>query len=84
MTHLDSPLTYRITVRGKLDERWSDWFSGMQVSLHEAKDGTPLTTLVGPVADQAQLRGVLNRIWNLNLILVSLVLVEEEPDEDDC
>lgn len=63
------PLLYQIRIQGRLDARWSDWFSGLAVRI---EDGDPLfTTLEGSV-DQATLRGILNRIWDLNLTLVSV------------
>ena len=68
----DGSTTYRIQVQGKLDEGWSDWFRGLTVVFVRANDGSPVTTLVGPVADQAALRGILNRIWDLNLTLLSV------------
>jgi hypothetical protein len=44
----------------------------MTVAFERASDGSPITTLAGPIADQATLRGVLNRIWDLNLTLLSV------------
>jgi hypothetical protein len=68
----DGPITYQIQVQGRLDEGWSDWFRGLAVVFERTTDGATITTLVGPVADQAALRGVLNRIWDLNLTLLSV------------
>ncbi|MBE9507668.1 MAG: hypothetical protein IMY86_06415 [Chloroflexi bacterium] len=65
----DGPMTYQIQVQGKLDEDWSDWFRGMTVAF---EGGT--TTLTGPVADQAALRGILTRIWDLNLTVLSVTI----------
>ena len=65
-------MTYQIQVQGKLDEGWSDWFRGMKVAFECANDGSPITTLTGPVADQAALRGILNRIWDLHLTVLSV------------
>ena len=65
--------TYRFRVRGHLNERWSDWLGGLAVQLQE--DGT--TLLVGPVVDQAALHGVLNRIRDLGLPLLSVKLCVE-------
>ena len=66
---------YQIKVQGNLDDRWSDWFSGLTVEVGD-EDGTyPVTTLTGSV-DQAALRGILNRIWDLNLTLISVVPIE--------
>ena len=61
------PMTYQIQVQGRLDEGWSDWFSGMTVTFESG-----VTTLTGPVADQAALRGILTKIWDLNLTLLSV------------
>ena len=60
--------TYRIRVRGHLDDRWSDWLGGLAVLRRD--DGT--TVLVGPVVDQAALHGVLARIRDLGLPLLSV------------
>ena len=60
--------SYRIRVRGHLNDRWSDWLGGMAVHLQE--DGT--TVLVGPVVDQAALHGVIVRIRDLGLPLLSV------------
>ena len=59
---------YEIRLEGRLGPRWAPWFDGM--SLTAADDGT--TVLSGPVADQAALHGVLTRIRDLGLALVSV------------
>ena len=59
---------YRICVSGHLDDRWSEWFGGM--SLQRRDDGT--TVLVGPVVDQAALHGLITRIRDLGLPLLSV------------
>ena len=59
---------HEIRVQGHLDQRWADWLEGLTFT-HES-DGT--TTLTGPLADQAALHGVLNRIRDLALPIVSL------------
>jgi hypothetical protein len=68
---LDQAAVYQIQVQGKLDESWSDWFSGMTITFEGG-----ITTLTGPVADQAALRGILSKIWDLNLTLVSVTRIE--------
>ncbi len=65
--------TYRIRVSGHLDDRWSDWLGDLVI--HLQKDGT--TLLVGPVVDQAALHGVINRIRDLGLPLLSVRRVVE-------
>ena len=72
----DAPRTYQITVEGELDPQWSDWLGGFVTSKSAAPDGVSSTTLTGMVSDQAALRGILNRLWDLNLTLVSVTLVD--------
>ncbi|MBI4312066.1 MAG: hypothetical protein HY681_09825 [Chloroflexi bacterium] len=59
---------YELRVKGHLDDRWSDWLEGLAVQRQE--DGT--TVLVGPVVDQAALHGVITRIRDLGLPLLSV------------
>ena len=67
---------YEIRLSGHLAARWSAWFDGLSVS-HEG-DGT--TLISGPVADQAALHGLLQRVRDLGLPLVSVTRIEpEEP-----
>jgi hypothetical protein len=73
---LDQAAVYQIQVQGKLDERWSDWFNGMTITVESESDGPPITTLTGPVADQAALRGILSKIWDLNLTLITVTRIE--------
>ncbi len=63
---------YQIKVRGRLDKSWSDWFDRMAIT----QEGSDNTTLTGPIVDQAALRGILCKIWDLNLKLVSVMLLE--------
>ena len=67
--------TYRLQVKGRLEDRWSDWLSGWHV--HPRQDGT--TVLLGPVVDQAALHGIIVRIRDLGLTLMSVNLVGEGP-----
>ena len=64
------PQVYHIRVQGRLDERWSGWFDGL--AIHVESEDPLITALTGPVVDQASLRGILIRIWNLNLSLISV------------
>jgi hypothetical protein len=59
---------YEIRVEGHLDELWCEWFDG----LHVTRQGDGATTLVGPVADQAALHGLLARVRDLGLVLISV------------
>ena len=63
---------YRIRVRGQLDDTWSQWFSGLTLTCEQVSDGPSITTLTGAVADQPKLRGILARMWDLNLTVLSV------------
>ena len=65
-------MVYEIIVMGALDSGWSDWFQDLEVSAKTHVDGVIMTTLIGPVNDQAALRGILNKLWDLNLTIVSV------------
>ena len=65
---LPPPEQYVIRIKGHLDPRWSEWFEGLTVT----QTGSGDTILSGPVADQAALHGLLVRIRDLNLTLVSV------------
>jgi hypothetical protein len=66
---------YEIRLTGHLDARWTAWFDGLTVR-HES-DGT--TVISGEIADQAALHGLLQRVRDLGLPLVSVRQVEVEP-----
>lgn len=72
----DRPEVYRIKVQGRLGETWSKWFDDMAITLEKTGDGSTLTTLTGPVVDQVALRGILDKIWNLNLTLIHVSRIE--------
>ena len=76
--------TYRITVRGHLDGSWEDWLSGMSISAGRTNDGTLVTTLTGPVVDQSALRGLRNRLWDLNLTLISVTSVTMGSSDEEA
>jgi len=68
--------TYQFIVEGILDESWAAWLGELElVSQHQAA-GRCLTTLQGVIRDQAALRGVLNRLWDLNLALCSVQQID--------
>lgn len=68
---------YEIVVKGELDQSWSSWLDGINVQVQKSSSGASLTTLKGVVADQSFLRGILTRMWDLNLELVSVNRVED-------
>ena len=58
---------YEIRVEGILDRRWTAWFEGLQLDSDDSQ-----TVITGPVADQAALHGLLNRVGDLGLVLISV------------
>ncbi len=73
-----SPIYYEIQVEGQLGDRWSSWFEGLAIS----HDPTGKTILSGPLKDQAALHGVLMKIRDLGLPLVSLRRIAEPSRTD--
>ena len=71
-----SQAAYEIRVEGELDEDWVDWFDGMAIAAEKTGAGLAATTLAGPIRDQPALRGMLSKLWDLNLTLISLRRIE--------
>jgi hypothetical protein len=71
------PGRYEIRLRGHLDQRWAAWFDGL--SLSPEADGT--TIIHGPIADQSALHGLLQKVRDTGLPLVSVTCVESDPAE---
>jgi hypothetical protein len=66
------PIIYQIRLKGHLSSQWTDWFEGMTITLEDNGD----TLLSGPVADQAALHGLLKKVRDLGLPLVSVCPLE--------
>ncbi len=66
------PGLYEIRIKGHLDDKWADWFDGLTIT--RADNGE--TLLSGPVVDQAALHGVLRKVRDLGLPLLSVMCVE--------
>ena len=79
-----TPATYRIQVEGVLDEIWADSLAGMRISTRKRADESTVTTLTGPLRDQAELSGVLNGLYELHLPILSVkILTEDNCDPQD-
>jgi hypothetical protein len=66
------PNRYEIHVEGHLDERWTSWFEGMTICKTFDAQGKPITSLTGTVVDQSALCGVLSRVCDLGVHLISV------------
>lgn len=77
-----SPATFQITTQGVLTEHWVDWFNSSVISLEPSPEEKAQTRLTFEVRDQAELLGILNRLNNLNLPLLSVILVVQEHLSD--
>jgi hypothetical protein len=72
------PTIYQIRIKGHLGQQWTDWFEGLTIRLEE--DGA--TLLTGPVVDDAALYGLLKRVRDLGMPLLSVNRVEPDQAAD--
>jgi hypothetical protein len=68
----NQPMVYQIRIKGHLRPQWADWFDGLTITLEEDGD----TLLTGPVVDQAALHGLLKKVRDLAMPLVSVNRIE--------
>jgi hypothetical protein len=79
-TNPSQPMVYRIRIKGHLGREWTDWFGGLTITLEDNGD----TLLAGPVVDQAALHGLLKKVRDLGMPLVSVSPLERgEADQSD-
>jgi hypothetical protein len=71
------PELYEIRLKGHLAERWAYWFEGLTITLEDNGD----TLLTGPVIDQAALHGLLKKVRDLGLPLISVISIESEQTD---
>jgi hypothetical protein len=69
------PGRYEIRLKGHLDGRWAAWFDGLSLS----REGDGTTIIAGQIADQAALHGLLGKVRDTGLPLVSVIRVEPDP-----
>jgi len=77
-----SPAVYQIRIEGHLSAEWSHWFHDFNISVD---NGSAVTTLTGAIIDQAELRGIANKIWDLNLAILSIQQIHgnSSPEEQN-
>jgi hypothetical protein len=80
MSEIDpgQPMVYQIRIKGHLGSQWTDWFGGLTITLEDNGD----TLLIGPVVDQAALHGLLKKVRDLGMPLLSVNCVE--PGQADA
>jgi hypothetical protein len=67
------PMVYQIRIKGHLDPGWTDWFGGLTITLSDNGD----TLLTGPVIDQAALYGLLKKVRDVGMPLLSVNRLED-------
>jgi hypothetical protein len=70
-------MVYQIRIKGHLDRQWTDWFEGLAITLEDNGE----TLLTGPVVDQAALYGVLRKVRDVAIPLLSVVCVKSGQAE---
>ena len=73
----DQPTVYEIRLKGQLDRQWTDWFGGLAIALEPNGD----TLLSGPIVDQAALHGVLRKVRDLGMPLLSIHQVDHHREK---
>jgi hypothetical protein len=71
------PLVYEIRIKGHLDKQWTEWFEGLTITLEDDGD----TLLTGHVVDQAALHGLLRKVRDLGMPLLSVDSVKPDPED---
>ena len=71
MADPNQPAVYQIRIKGHLGPQWRDWFGGLAITLEDDGD----TLLTGPVVDQAALHGLLRKVRDLGMPLISAIRI---------
>jgi hypothetical protein len=73
----DGMTIYQIKIDGQLHDKWARWLNDMIIKIQESSNNT---TILITVPDQAALRGILNKLWDLNLVLQSIQQIDPKPN----
>jgi hypothetical protein len=73
----ERPVVYQVRIKGHLGGQWQDWFGGLTITL----DDNGETLFTGPVVDQAALHGLLKKVRDLGMPLVSVIPVSTSPSD---
>jgi hypothetical protein len=77
-TEPSQPLVYHIRLKGHLGHQWTDWFEGLTITREDNGE----TLLAGPVVDQAALHGLLRKVRDLGMVLISVMRMQ--PGQADA
>ena len=77
-TDPDQPVVYQIRIKGHLGPQWTEWFEGLAVTREENGD----TLLTGPVIDQAALHGLIKKVRDLGLPLLSVKRTDTSSEQE--
>lgn len=80
---MEQPGEYRITVSGTVGNHWSSWLEGFRITHGTGSQGQMVTMVSGWIRDQSELRGLINRIWDLNLSVLSVVRLTEGGHDEE-
>jgi len=78
ITDQTQPMIYEFRVRGQLDKYWIDWFGNDFIAREDEGD----TVLTGPVVDQSALHGLLKKVRDLGMSLISVIHIKSQPIND--
>ena len=76
-------MVYQIKVKGELDKSWLDWLGCNQITSEKLDDGSTITILIIDAADQSTLFGILDRIRDLNISLISVAERSQKNKAED-
>ncbi len=83
MTKVDEPVVWRIRLHGHVERNWAEWFTWLDVNREKCANGTWQTVLEGELRDMAALHGLITRMCDMNISVLSLELVDSPAEKKD-